>query len=77
MAEKEIKMGKAKDMSVSMEKISNGYLVTKSTYGKDGYSCEKTFTKTAPRLDIGPEPAPKRRSAPSTLAKTTRHLKRK
>lgn len=77
MAEKEIKMGNAKDMSVSLEKISNGYLVTKTTYGKDGYSCEKTFTKTAPRLDIGPEPSPKRRAAPSSLARATRHMKKK
>lgn len=77
MAEKEIKIGKSENVSITTKKIDNGYLVTKCTYGgKGGYQESTVYTKTAPRIDIGPEAAPKRGAqAKSSLSRAVRHMK--
>lgn len=39
--------------SVEVEKIDNGYLVTKSTSGDGEYTCTKEYSRDRPNLDGG------------------------
>lgn len=38
--------------SVSIRKIDNGYIVSKSTSGPKGYTCSESFSPTKPKLDV-------------------------
>jgi hypothetical protein len=38
--------------SVSVRKIDNGYIVSKSVSGPKGYKCSEEFSPTKPKLEI-------------------------
>lgn len=42
--------------NISIRKISNGFLVEKSSYGKNGYSSVTTYTPTKPEIEIDKPP---------------------
>lgn len=42
----------SENQSVTVRKISNGYIVTKADFGKSGYKETQTYTPTAPDLDM-------------------------
>lgn len=42
-------------MDVQVRKISNGYLVTQSSYKGDTFQERETFTKTKPKITMGSE----------------------
>jgi hypothetical protein len=53
--------------SVSIRKIDNGFIVSRSVSGPKGYSCSETFSPTKPKLDIPVAPAKaKAETRPST-----------
>lgn len=43
-------------VSVSSRKIRNGYVITESRSGPDGYSCEETFSATKPNVGTAAGP---------------------
>lgn len=48
-------------VSVSVRKIKNGYVISKSQDGPKGYSYTEEFTPTRPKLEIPTTTAPKGR----------------
>lgn len=60
-------------ISVSVEKISNGYLKRTSTEGPGGYKCETEYCETKPEINLT---APKAESNKSSkLAEAIKCLK--
>lgn len=57
---KSVPMPMSESVSVSVRKIDNGYIVSRSRSDAKGYSCTETFSPTKPRLDL---PAPPVRKA--------------
>ena len=67
--------------SVSCRKIDNGYIVTESHSGKDGYhSCER-YSATKPKLEVEVSTQGASKSAPrrstSSLGDASKYLDRK
>jgi hypothetical protein len=59
---KDIAMPRDEYASVSIRKIDNGFIVSRSISGPKGYSCTETFSPTKPKLDL-PGGVPKAKSA--------------
>ena len=63
---KSVAMPRDEYASVSIRKIDNGFIVSKSVSGPKGYSCTETFSPTKPKLDVpGMKSAPAKASEPS------------
>lgn len=45
-------MSQAEHVSVSVKKIKNGFVVSKSTSGPKGYDCEEEYHPSKPKIDI-------------------------
>lgn len=67
------------NVSVSVRKIDNGYIVAKSCYGNGEYHSSETFTKDKPKveLEVGePEARAKPKAAPvSSLSTAMKHAR--
>ncbi len=46
------RMQMAEHVSVSVKKIKNGFVVSKSTSGPKGYDCEEEYHEHKPHVDI-------------------------
>lgn len=74
--------GESESCSVSVRPISNGYIVSQSSYGgKAGYKSTETYSKEKPEIELpAPAPAPKTkprtRTRLSPLAKASATLSR-
>lgn len=63
-------------VTVSSEKIENGYLIRTSRCGPDGeYTSSTTFSKTKPDIAAGGKPGKEPNPGPSTLANAIGLLK--
>ena len=63
------------EQSISVRKIDNGYVTSKTTYGPKGYKCEEVYSKTAPQVVVQAEPKTRAKASPNALAKAVKILK--